>query len=137
MGTTLSGGCICKAVRYEVSAEPVMSVNCYCRDCQYATGGSAAPVMVVPKSGFKITRGELKQYEVTAESGNKVSRGFCPNCGSPILSLLSGFPDLVAVKAGSLDDPAQFKPTMNVWASSAPGWAPLARDLATFDKMPG
>ncbi len=137
MATLFTGGCTCGAVRYECSAEPIMSANCYCRDCQRSSGTALASVLIVPKAAFKLTKGELKHYEVTADSGNKVSRGFCPNCGSPILSLLTGMADVVAVKAGSLDDPSRFKPAANVYMASAQSWAPVRADLLRFEKMPG
>lgn len=137
MATILTGGCACGAVRYECSAEPMMSANCYCKDCQRSTGGAFASVLIVPRAAFKMTKGEAKQYEVTGDSGSKVSRGFCVNCGSPILSLLLGNPTIMAIKAGSLDDPAKFKPAANVYMSSAPPWAPVLHDLPKFSKMPG
>ena len=133
---SITGGCACGAVRYECSADPIMAANCYCTDCQHSTGTAMASVMLVPKAAFKLT-GVLKQYEVTGDSGGKVSRGFCPNCGSPILSLLPAMADFVALKAGSLDDPAQFKPMMQVFMKSAPPWAPVRDDLPKFDKQPG
>ncbi|MBV8360519.1 MAG: GFA family protein [Deltaproteobacteria bacterium] len=45
------------------------------------------------------------EYTETADSGNTVSRGFYPECGSPLFSRLSGMTDVVGVRAGSLDDP--------------------------------
>ena len=133
---SIKGGCACSAVRYECSAEPLMAANCYCRDCQRSTGTAMASVMLVPKSALKLA-GELKHYEVAGDSGGKVSRGFCPNCGSPILSLISAMPDFVALKAASLDDQSHFKPMMQVFMKSAPSWAPVREDLPKFDKQPG
>jgi hypothetical protein len=113
-----------------------MCVNCYCRDCQRSSGTAMASVMLVPKAAFKMT-GQLKHYEVTGDSGNKVSRGFCPNCGSPILSLVSVMDSMVVLKAASLDDPSIFKPMMQVYMKSAPPWAPVRDDLPKFEKQPG
>ncbi len=133
---SITGGCACGAVRYECSADALMGGNCYCRDCQRSTGTAMASVMLVPKAALKIT-GELKHYEVTGDSGGKVSRGFCPNCGSPILSLISTMDSMVALKAASLDDTSIFKPMFQVYMKSAPPWAPVRDDLPKFDKQPG
>jgi hypothetical protein len=136
MATTSTGGCACGAVRYEISADPVMSANCYCRDCQRSTGGAMAPVMVVPKSAFRLAKGEVKYHTVAGESGKNVSRGFCTSCGAPVTTQLGVMPDVMVIKAGSLDEPARFKPTMNIYLSSAQPWAPVAKGLQNFDKMP-
>jgi hypothetical protein len=113
-----------------------MAANCYCTDCQHSTGTAMASVLLVPKAAFTLT-GELKHYESTGDSGNQVSRAFCPNCGSPILSSLPAMPDFIALKAGSLDDPSIFKPIAQVYMKSAPPWAPIRDDLPKFDKQPG
>lgn len=134
---TITGGCACGSVRYECSAEPVMSAICYCRDCQRSSGGAFASVVLVPKAAFRMTKGEVKHHEITGDSGNKISRGFCSDCGSPILSLLFGSPALMAIKVGSLDDPTKFKPAASIYMASAPPWAPVLPDLPKFDKMPG
>jgi hypothetical protein len=78
----------------------------------------------------------LKRYEVTGDSGGKVSRGFCANCGSPIVSLLSGLP-FTAIKVGSLDDPNQFQPKASIFVANAPTWAPHFAGVPTFAKNPG
>ena len=80
MAAKIVGGCMCGAVGDESTTDPP------CRQlllpcCQRSTGSAFAPVLLVPKDAFELTKGELKQYEVAGDSGNKVSRGFCANCG--------------------------------------------------------
>jgi hypothetical protein len=96
-----------------------------------------ASVVVVPKSAFRLTKGELKYHAVVGDSGKEVGRGFCASCGSPIATQLAAMPDLMAIKAASMDEPARFKPTMNIYMSSAQPWAPVAPGLQNFEKMPG
>src|SRR5262245_59551044 len=98
---SITGGCACGAVRYECAADPMMAANCYWRDWQPSAGTAMACLMLIPKAALKMT-GELKHYESTGDSGGKVSRGFCPNCGSPIISLISAMESMVALKAASL-----------------------------------
>src|SRR5437867_1208476 len=52
-----SGGCACGAVRYECSAEPVIALNCHCRDCQRASGTAYASGIFVPGVALRITKG--------------------------------------------------------------------------------
>jgi hypothetical protein len=80
--------------------------------------------------------GQPTNYERAADSGNVVSRAFCGRCGSPLYSTNSASPDVVFLRASSLDDPEQFAPGMIVFASRAPSWAPLDPKLSTFSEMP-
>jgi hypothetical protein len=134
MANEVTGGCRCGAVRYEFSGEPVLSVNCYCRDCQRTSGAALSSAIFVPKASFKLTRGRPRDYESTADSGNRVSRGFCSTCGSPLFASNSAHPDAVIITMGSLDDPSKFRPLMNFWHASAPPWAPVAAELRTYPK---
>jgi hypothetical protein len=137
MAVTLTGGCACGAIRYESWGDPAMALNCYCRDCQHSSGAAMASVMVMPKESVKLLKGEARYFDVMGESGKKVSRGFCANCGSPVFTRLESFPGVLGIKAASLDDPNQFRPGMNVFTASAPAWAPISDKLKAFPKMPG
>ena len=137
MADGFSGGCACGAVRYTVSSEPVAFMLCHCRDCQFASGGEPAAVVVVPRAAFEMTQGTVKRYAKTSEAGNTVTRQFCPECGTPMFSELGGNPDLWVVKAGTLDDPGWLKPTAFLWTGSAQPWAHLDPALRAFEKQPG
>ena len=45
---TITGGCACGVIRYEVTAEPIVTFNCHCRDCQKTTGGATDSCKYVP-----------------------------------------------------------------------------------------
>src|SRR5215475_12568411 len=130
-----SGGCACGAIRYECTADPVFSWNCHCRDCQRASGSAFCPVLYVPKAAL-TTRGKSSYYDVRAESGNQVSRGFCPECGSPVFIQAELVPSLQGLWAASLDDPSQFQPSVQVWIGSAQPWDCLHPTLPQFEKAP-
>jgi hypothetical protein len=129
----ITGGCACKQVRYEITADPVFMLNCHCRDCQRATGSAFAPVVVVPRSAVHMT-GTLKYFKVVGESGKYVERGFCPHCGSRVDGNLERFPDVIGILAGSLDDPSLHKPVMDIYTASAHEWDHMAPDLQKFAK---
>jgi len=135
MATPFTGGCMCGAVRYECSAEPLMSGNCHCRDCQRASGGAFVSALFVPKNALKIT-GEVKYYDVKGDSGNIISRGFCPNCGARLFGKPAAVPDLMGIVAGSLDDPSWYRPAMDIYTDSAQPWDYMNPDLPKFPKMP-
>ena len=134
MVTKFTGGCLCGSVRYECTAEPLVMGNCHCRDCQRATGSAYASGLLVPQSAVTIT-GDVKYYDVIADSGSNVGRGFCPNCGSRLFSK-PPIPELMGILAGTLDDPSWFKPAMDFYAASAQPWDYMNPDLPKFAKMP-
>ncbi len=135
MQVPFSGGCACGAIRYECAAQPAFSWNCHCRDCQRASGSAFCPVLYVPKAALTIT-GKSTYYDVKAESGNLVSRGFCSECGSPVFIQAELVPNLQGLWAASLDDPSQFQPSVQVWCGSAQLWAPLHPILPKTAKAP-
>jgi hypothetical protein len=126
---------MCGAIRYECAAEPVMTGNCHCRDCQRANGGAFNPGLIVPRAALKIT-GEAKYYDVRADSGNTVSRGFCPNCGARVFFKNSAMSDLIGITAGSLDDPSWYRPALDIYTDSAQPWDYMNPELPKFPKMP-
>lgn len=130
-----TGGCACGALRYECSAEPLRSVNCHCRDCQHASGGGYFPEILVPKAALKLTQGEPRYYAVTADSGTVLRRGFCAECGSPVLLIIGDYP-FSSIAVGSLDDPSWYQPDMDIYTSRAHPWDYMNPDLPKFPEMP-
>jgi hypothetical protein len=135
MATRFTGGCRCGAIRYECSAEPVISSNCHCRDCQWATGSAFAPMLLVPRSAVTIT-GDIKYYDVTGESGNMVSRGFCAACGTPLCGKGALTPGLIGLRAGSLDDPSWYRPAVDIYTASAQPWDYMNPALRKYERAP-
>jgi len=112
-----------------------MAGNCHCRDCQRASGGAFVSALAVPRNALKIT-GEVKYYDVKGDSGNTVSRGFCPNCGARLFGRPAVVSDLIVIMAGSLDDPSWYKPGMDFYTASAQPWDYMNPDLPKFPQMP-
>lgn len=135
MTTMLIGGCLCGAVRYQTATAPVMAGNCHCRDCQRTSGSGYSPTFFVPGAAVTIT-GQVNYFESKGDSGHTVSRGFCPNCGSQLFGKVELMPGLLAIRAGTLDDPALYKPALDLYTSRAPHWDAMDADLPKFAEMP-
>ena len=86
--------------------DPVLKAQCHCRECQYISGGSPNMFMLMPAEGFRYTKGTPKQFK-RSDLENAVTREFCAECGTHILTRRPGLPPVV-LKIGTLDDPAQF-----------------------------
>ena len=128
----ITGGCLCKAVRYEIAAEPIATRMCWCRLCQYLGAGNATVNVAFPKSAATIS-GELRDYRSVADSGAVMHRRFCPSCGTPMFSEAEPRPHLIVVRVGTFDDPELGKPVGTIWTKSAPHWACFDEGLPKGD----
>lgn len=129
------GGCLCGAVRYESTADPQLAGHCQCVDCRKSSGSGHCTHLVSPEAAFSVT-GEVRTYERPADSGNIVSRAFCPTCGAALFSRNSGMAGVVFPRASSLDDPDIIAPQMVVYASRGPKWDHIDPALPRFATMP-
>jgi hypothetical protein len=136
MSSIASGKCLCGNYQYQFDREQVISAHhCHCRDCQTMTGSGKATIIIVPTALLETT-GELKTYTVTGTDGSHVTRGFCPECGSQLISYVEEMPDLRFVKAGSLTDSSWVTIDSSFWSSTAEPWAPVSADSPAFAKNP-
>lgn len=131
----ITGGCLCKGVRYRVTAAPIVTRACWCRLCQYLGAGSGTVNVCFPSNALTI-EGELRDYPSVADSGNPMHRRFCPRCGTHLFSEAEARPHLIFVRAGSLDDPEIASPAATIWTSAAPAWACIDPSLPRFDGQP-
>ena len=119
---TITGGCLCGAVRYSIEAEPKFIRHCWCRDCQYIGAGRGTVNIFFPSEAVMV-EGELTDYQSHADSGTLMHRQFCPSCGTPLFTQADTRRHYIGVRAGTLDDPELDKPQITIWTSSAPSWA--------------
>ncbi len=131
-----SGGCSCGEVRYECSAEPVGMLNCHCRQCQYASGGGFSAGFFVDRNAFNLLQGMANFYELVADSGSIIRRGFCSSCGSQLFAEGNGNPDIIVIKPASLDDPTWFQPQLDIFMDCAQPWDHLDPALPKLPGMP-
>lgn len=134
--TIHTGGCLCGAISYELEQDAVVTaMHCHCLDCQKSTGSGKATIIAIPESSLTV-KGTLKYYSVVGTDGATVNRGFCENCGSPVISAVvgvEGWEAIKLIKAGSLDDSSWVTVNANIWKSSARHWDAVREELPTFE----
>jgi hypothetical protein len=118
----ITGGCLCRAVRFSITAAPIAMRLCWCRDCQYFAAGNATVNVVFPSDAVAV-EGDLTDYRSVADSGRVMHRRFCPRCGTPVFSAAEQRPHLLIVRNGALDDTELLRPSATIWTDSAPEWA--------------
>lgn len=109
--------------------------QCWCRLCRALAAGNATVNVAFPTSAVRI-HGTLGDYVSLADSGNRMHRGFCLACGTPVTSSAESRPHVLIVRAGALDEPDRFAPQMNIWTGSAPEWACLDPALPALTGQP-
>jgi hypothetical protein len=115
------GGCLCGAVRYRVSGEPVATTLCHCRSCRRASGGTNVAWAVFDKDAFELLGGEPAAYS----SSPGIEWLFCLGCGSLVGYRRASRPDHMDITTGTLDDPDRFPPTVEIWLEHKIGWEAL------------
>jgi hypothetical protein len=136
MTTPLTGGCLCGAIRYTVSAPITELRACHCTHCQKGSGTGASVNAPIPSAAFKLTQGKPKRFTDTADSGRTLYRDFCGDCGSPLYSQRAATPELMALRAGTLDDAGNVKITTNIWTRSARPWTYIDPASKQFPGQP-
>ena len=109
-----SGGCQCGAVRFRVDDELGEVSICHCRMCQKALGGVFGPY-AEPK-GLIWTRGERRRFR----SSNKIWRGFCADCGTPLTFEHVG--GAISLAVGAFDDPTSILPSEQLGSAHRLAW---------------
>ena len=136
MSESCTGGCACGAIRYEISAEPRVSNDCQCRDCQHTSGTGHGSYLTFPRRADVKLTGKATHWDVAGDSGNVKTRGFCPACGSPVYLTFAAAPELFTIHAASLDDPGRYKPQMVTYTVRGHSWDRVDPALRKFEKMP-
>jgi hypothetical protein len=131
----ITGGCLCRAVRYHIDAAPLAARVCWCRVCQFLGAGSGTVNAGFPSDAIAV-QGELQDFVSIADSGSTMHRRFCPVCGTPLFSAAAERPHVVFVRVGSLDDPECVRPASTIWVSQAPSWASIDAALPGLPGQP-
>ena len=133
----IEGGCYCKAVRYVAEGDAIFSGQCHCRECQYISGGLPNVVMGMPESGFKYTKGTPKGFK-RSDLKDPVTREFCPECGTHLLTRAPGVAGAVLLKIGTYDDPKLFTgPQMVIYTVDKQPFHHVPEGVPTFETRPG
>lgn len=132
----LEGGCSCKAVRYKLTASPLIVHACHCRDCQRISG-SAFVINIWIEKEFVQTSGAIpKSFLLEGGGGRNHEVFFCRKCGAYLWSRYHRAPgDALFVRAGTLDKPEAVTPDVHVYTRSKLPWLELPRGVPAFESM--
>ena len=126
-----------EGIDHAANADPVVQAVCYCTDCQIQTGGPFSVFVGVPQAAFSCQGDTFASFSTTGEDHRgQTERKFCSACGSPVFSIAAVAPELIFIKAGSLDDASWVQRTVEAWTSSAQSWSPRFEHVAHRERGP-
>lgn len=126
-----TGSCLCGGIQYEINGDLEPVQICHCQQCRKAQGAALVTNIPVSTEQFSIIQGEdlLTAYE----SSPGKQRVFCSRCGSPIISRLESLPNVVRVRAGTLDGEPPLTLSGHAFVGSKASWWPIADDLPQLE----
>lgn len=123
-----SGGCYCRAVRYEVEGPPFHETLCHCSICRHTSGAPFVAWASFKRAGFRFTSG----LPARIRSSPVASRSFCAACGTPLVFEHDEFPDELDITLCSLDDPESIQPRDHTHVRSKLSWVERMDGLSKY-----
>ena len=113
--------CRCGSLRAECLGEPIRVSVCHCLACQRRTGSAFSAQARFPANQVMV-QGEFQSFVRAADSGNKLTYQFCPNCGSTIAYEIDAWPDVVAIPIGTFGDEELPAPAYSIYERRMRPW---------------
>ena len=134
MSKTISGGCLCGKVTFEVLNEFKQFHLCHCTECRKITGSAHASILFASAENIKWLSGieNIKQYDSPQFD---LSKAFCTECGCGVPFITKNGKVLV-IPAGSLNGNPDIAPQDNLFWTERAGWYDEAVAAVHFDAFP-
>jgi len=127
MSESISGGCLCGAVRFTLSERPTHAGYCHCTRCQRRTGTAASAQARIDGRTFTLTAGgEALRWWRHADGG--FEKGFCGICGSHIASRNPDDATQMSIRMAAFDEDPGVRPSWRTYVAYAASWEPIPDD---------
>jgi hypothetical protein len=114
------GGCLCGAVRFVATGEPLGVAWCHCQSCRRHSGAPVSVFVAFRRDAYTVTEGEIAKF---SSSPGRL-RGFCARCGST-LTCEGERSDEMHFHIGAFDDAARLEPTRHIFPEERLPWLNL------------
>jgi hypothetical protein len=132
----LTGGCSCGAIRYEITAFPFLLYTCNCTNCQRASGSAFVLNMPVATAALRFVKGTPKGWPHLSPTGVPVTSWFCGDCGGRLYGERSARPEVMMLRAGTLDDTSWLVPVAHFFMKSAQRWVDRPPGVECYETAP-
>jgi len=132
---TLTGGCLCGAVRFHVEPPTKWCCHCHCQMCRKAQGAPFVTWVGVEDSRFRFVGGESElNWYPSSEDGR---RGFCRNCGSSLFFRSPRWSGEIHIALPYFDMPIDREPSGHVYYDRRVPWVTLGDHLPRYGGASG
>ncbi len=132
--SSLSGSCLCGAVRYTATGEAQRFYHCHCKRCRKASGtGHASNLFLNGTLDWQSGEDQLISYKLP--EAKRFTNTFCRTCGSRMPRFLEEY-GVVFIPAGSLDEEPGLAPQARIFNGSQAAWSCGETELPVFDEYP-
>jgi hypothetical protein len=114
-------GCSCGQLKLAARGDPVRISVCHCLACQRRTGSVFGAQARFAQDSVTI-EGNAREYVRVADSGNRVTCRFCPDCGATVYYTLDAVPGFIAVPIGAFADPQFPAPRISIYEERRHEW---------------
>lgn len=121
---SITGGCLCGAIRYEATKAPHYTGYCHCTMCQKGLGNLFGTFVCFRTAKFRYLADEPEWYV----RDDRIRRGFCRKCGSPI-AYQKPDTDWLAIWYGTLDDRETYLPQAHTHSGTKLSWVDIQAHL--------
>jgi hypothetical protein len=135
-----TGGCLCGAVRYQITSAPILIYTCHCTACQTLTGTAFSMAALIMSDACHFASQQTRCFHRRADSGREVTWWVCSNCGTWICTDAqpgtAPAGTFIRLRAGTFDDTSWLRPTAHFWTRSAQPWVAFPAADMRFETQP-
>ena len=128
MAESLTGRCLCGAIRYQCGRPLYPPTLCHCESCRRAAGAHAVGWLTVRSDDLRYLAAAPREFE----SSPGVQRAFCSRCGTPLTYRSARRPGEIDVTICSLEQSEAAAPVDHIWMQDAPSWDRPADGLPQY-----
>jgi hypothetical protein len=132
MSVPREGGCACGEVRYRLTSDPLFVHCCHCLNCQRQTGSAFVINLLIEADRVEVLAGDPVPVDVSRDDGSKQRIYRCPTCQVAVFSEY-GWPELLFVRGGTLDEPSEVTPDVHIFTKSKLPWITLPESVLAFE----
>ena len=129
---TITGGCLCGEVRYQISGRLFDASHCHCSMCRRQHGAAFATYADFEPGDFRWLAGEELVRVYATPSGDGWC--FCSRCGSSLAGTSGD--EITSITLGTVAGDPGIRPESHIFVGSRAPWHEISDDLPQFDEWP-